>query len=207
MKREMKENLVVFALVLFVVALGVTIAFLTTEPVGYISGTYVNDAGQEIAFYKDGTFKDILRFSSGIFSAPNYDRYWRSGNDITIGNTVAGPLPDPTFRIRGEQLVGYDSLWNRQTVRPDRPANLLGTYTSTDKETISLDRSGAIYDSQSLPTGSMVRMGIWKVENGNVSATYGRGETLIYAPVAGNLLLNGKELVKQTDETIVPATI
>lgn len=204
MKSRSKGTMIVFGLALLTVIIGIVFATLTSESKD-LSGTYVNKLGQEITFFKDGRFKDIVRF--GLASGLKLDRYWRSGDQVRIGTSESRPIPDVTFTVKGDQLEGYDALWTRQVVRSDRPADLIGTYTSSDNESIALDNNGAIYDSQSLPTGSMVRMGMWKVENGNVHAIYGPGEVHDYQIAGNDLMLQGKTLVKQTDETIVPATL
>jgi hypothetical protein len=104
-------------------------------------------------------------------------------------------------------LVGWDTVWVKHAVAPNRPSSLVGTYTSTasDGQTLALDKNGAVYDTQPLPTGETVGDGTWVADRNVVTVTYGV-QKMTYTINGKSLVGQGKELVKTSDRAIVPAT-
>ena len=203
---EWKKTIPVFALVLLAVLVGVGVAVATRQSHPDIVGLYTDKKGLEIRFGKNGTFTDVPRPPWGL-EPREMNHYWVSGNNITIGDSKTEPKGPATFKIKGKQLIGYGTRWTRKLVEPNRPAPLLGTYTSSDGESLALDKNGAVYDSQQLPSGSSAKMGIWVAGNDAIKVMYQvgpPGQTATYTISGKNLLGGGKEFVKKSNDVIVP---
>ena len=203
---EWKKTVPVFALVLLVVLIGVVVAVATRQSHPDIVGLYADKNGLEIRFGKNGTFTDVLRPPWGL-EPREMNHYWVSGNYITIGDSKTEPEGPATFKIKGKQLIGYGTLWTRKLVEPNRPAPLLGTYTSSDGESLALDKNGAVYDVQQLPSGSSAKMGIWVAGNDAIKVMYQvgpPGQTATYTISGKNLVGGDKEFVKKSNDVIVP---
>jgi len=167
-----------------------------------VVGTYTGQDGREIRLAEDGIFSEIPDSLGGF--RPGTLRYWVTGNSITIGASKSRPNVSPTFKVEGNnRLVGDSTVWIKQSVKPNRPSSLVGTYTSSDGESLALDKNGSIYDSQQLPTGSSARTGIWVAGNDAVKVTYSE-EATTYTISGNNLVGGGKEFVKKSNDTIVP---
>lgn len=213
---EWKKTVPVFALVLLTVLAGVVVAVATRESRPDIVGIYTGQNGREIHLAKDGTLTVIgLQYIGTATRVPM--RYWVTGNNITVGTgkSKSPPKGPTTFKIEGyNRLVGWDTVWVKHTVEPNRPSSLVGTYTSTasDGQTLALDKNGAVYVTQPLPTGETVGDGTWVAANNTVTVTYPshgkeRPMTSTYTINGNSLAGEGKELVKTSDRAIVPATL
>ncbi len=202
---EWKKTVPVFALVLLAVLVGVVVAVATRKPHPDIIGLYTAENGEEIRFGKNGTFTDIPRPPWGL-QPREMNHYRVSGNNITVWDSKSEPKEPITIKIKGKRLVGYGSLWTRQLVEPNRPAYLLGTYASSDGQSLALDKNGAVYDMQQLPSGYSAGMGIWVAGNDVVKVTYheGAAQTTTYTISGKNLVGGGKEFVKKSNDAIVP---
>jgi hypothetical protein len=205
-KKKIIAGIVVVAVVVVVVTVAV-IFIVTRSPSPDVVGTYTGQNGREIKLADDGTFTEITRPPWGMMpKGPNH--YWVSGNNITIGDSKSPPKGPTTFKIEGyNRLVGWDTVWVKHTVEPNRPSSLVGTYTSTasDGQTLALDKNGAVYVTQPLPTGKTVGGGTWVADRNVVTIAYGV-QKMTYTINGKSLVGGGKELAKTSDRAIVPAT-
>lgn len=183
--------------VAFVAVVVVLVVTLTSKP--NVVGTYVGYNGnQEITLARDGTLTRIPAYFG--MSPPSPWRYWVSGDNIIIG-TPKGP---PSFKIEGNnRLVTDGQVWVKQLVKPNRPSSLVGTYTSSDRESLALDKNGAAYDSQSLQNGSSARGGTWFADKNVVTVIF-LNNKVTYTINGKNLMGQGKEFVRTSDTAIVP---
>ena len=202
------------------VFVGVTVAVvlvMTRTPKPDVVGIYTGQNGREIRLAEDGTFTEITQPHWGL-TAKGPNHYWVSGNSIIIGDSTSRPKGPPTFKVEGgNRLIGYGTVWVKQVVKPNRPSSLVGTYASSDGESLALDTNGAAYDSQQEPSPptaqSLVsaRVGTWVAGKNTVTVTYpnyGKGSPLAttYTIDGENLIGGGKELVKKSDNAIAPLT-
>jgi hypothetical protein len=209
MNRKLKivAGIVVVAVAVVTVAV---VLVVTRTPKPNVVGIYTGQNGREIHLAKDGTLTVIgLQYIGTATRVPM--RYWVTGNNITVGTgeSKSPPKGPTTFKIEGyNRLVGCDTVWVKHTVEPNRPSSLVGTYTSTasDGQTLALDKNGAIYVTQPLPTGETVGDGTWVADRNVVTVTYGV-QKMTYTINGKSLVGGGKELVKTSDRAIVPATL
>ena len=218
MNRKQKK-IVARIVIVLVVVVAVTVAvvsIVTRTPKPDVVGIYTAQNGREIHLDKDGTFTEIGGLPSIGTATRVPMRYWVTGNNITVGTGKSNSSKGPTtFKVEGKNgLVGWNTVWVKQLVRPNRPTSLVGTYTSnsSDGETLALDKNGAVYVTQPEPTGETVGSGTWVATKNTVTVTYPDLEmknTLktTYAINGKSLVWQGKELVKTSDRAIVPATL
>ena len=210
---EWKKTVPVFVLVLLAVVAGVVVAVATRESRPDVAGIYTGQNGGEIHLAKDGTFTRItIPLFARALSVKGSSHYWVSGNTITIGGTKSGPQGPPTFKVEGNnRLVGDGTVWVKQSVEPNRPSSLVGTYVSSDGETLALYKNGAIYDSQldsqRQPSGGYY--GTWVAGKNIVTVTYPdlamkNALKTAYTINGKNLAGGGKEFVKKSDKAMTP---
>jgi hypothetical protein len=211
MNRKKKIVAGIVVIVVVVVAAVAVVLVVTRTPRPDVAGIYTGQNGREIHLARDGTFTEITQPIWGLMAkGPNY--YWVSGDNITIGDSKSGPKGTPTFKIEANnRLVGWNTVWVKQLVEPNRPRPLVGTYASSDGEALALDESGAAYDSQQGPSSLMARVGTWVAGKNTVTVTYpnhGKGSipTTTYTINGKNLSEGGKELVKKSNNAIAPLT-
>jgi hypothetical protein len=214
-KSRWKKIIAVVLVVIVLATIGVVLAVtLNTHP--DVVGSYKGDDGREINLAKDGTFTEITKPPGGL-TAKGPDYYWVNGNKITIGDSKSQPKGPPTFTVeKNNRLVGYGTAWVKQLVQPNRPISLVGTYTSSDGESLALAKNGAAYESrQEGPSEFSARVGTWVAGKNVVSVTYpdihsdirtSHPVTTTYAINGKTLVGGGKELVKTADDAIVPLT-
>jgi hypothetical protein len=202
--------------VLAVAALTVTVVIVvarTHNP--NVAGLYSAQDGREIRIAKDGTLTEAGLPSIGIARRTPLP-YWVRGNSIIVGREkVKSPGNAPVaFKVQKDgRLVGWGTVWRKYTVEPNRPLSLVGTYTSVsgDGETLALDRNGAVYVTQPLPTGETVGGGIWVAGKDTVTVTYPvpqrNTNKTVYSVQGGNLTGGGKQLTRTSNRAIVPATL
>jgi len=195
-----RKKKIVAGIVVVVVAV-VTVAVVlvvTRTPTPSVVGTYVGLKGaEEMTLAEDGTFTEIP--VSFDLSGPPTLRYWVSGNNVTVG-TPKGP---PTYKIGG--LVVDGRVWVKQLVKPNRPSSLVGTYTSSNGESLALDNNGAAYDSQQTPYGGSARGGTWFAGKNVVTAIF-LNKKMTYTINGKNLVGQSKEFVRTSDTAILPVT-
>lgn len=166
-KKEIVAGIVVvLAVVVVTIAL---VMIVTRTPKPDVVGTYSGRNGsEEIILTKDGTFTHIpVSFGA---SGPSTLRYWVSGNKITTGYSTSRPT-GIEFKVEGNnRLVGWGTTWVK--AKPNRPSSLVGTYTSSDRESLALDKSGAAYDSQQSQNGGPLRGGTWVAGKNVVTAMF-----------------------------------
>jgi len=211
-----RKHKILAGIVVVLAVVTVTVVVLVSQaPKPDVAGIYTGQNGREIHLDKDGTLTVIGLQTIGIATrAPM--RYWVTGNNITVGtgkskSSPKGPL---TFKIEGNnRLVGWDTVWAKHTVEPNRPSSLVGTYTSTasDGQTLALDKNGAVYVTQPEPTGQTVGSGTWVATKNTVTVTYPDLEmknTLktTYTINGKNLVGQSKEFVRTSDSAVVPIT-
>jgi hypothetical protein len=202
MNRKKKIVAGIVIVLVAVVAVTVVVLVVTRTPRPNVVGTYVGLKGaEEITLAKDGTFTEIP--VSFDLSGPPTLHYWVSGNNITIG-TPKGP---PTYKIEGNnRLVVDGTVWVKQLVKPNRPSSLVGTYTSSNGESLALDKNGAAYDTQQSQYGGSARGGTWFAGKNVVTAIFLK-KKMTYTIDGKNLVGQGKEFAKTSDRAIVPATL
>ncbi len=207
-KQKILAGIVVVLVVVVVVVAVVLVVTRTPRP--DVAGIYTGQNGREIHLAKDGTLTVIgLQYIGTATRVPM--RYWVTGDNITVGTgkSKSPPKGPTTFKIKGNnRLVGWDTVWVKHTVEPNRPSSLVGTYTSTasDGQTLALDENGAVYYTQPLPTGETVGDGTWVADRNVVTVTYGL-QKITYTINGKSLVGGGKVLVKTSDRAIVPATL
>jgi len=212
-KKKTVAGIVVAAVVVVVVTVAVVLVVNRTPkptPRPDVAGIYTGQNGREIHLDKDGTLTVIGLQTIGIATRVPM-RYWVTGDNITVGTGKSKSPPKglTTFKIEGyNRLVGWDTVWVKHTVEPNRPSSLVGTYTSTasDGQTLALDKNGAVYVTQPLPTGETVGDGTWVADRNVVTVTYGV-QKMTYTINGKSLVGQGKELAKTSDRAIVPATL
>ena len=190
----------------FLVVLG-TIVVLQVEDRDVI-GLYHAQNGREIRFAENGRLTEATLPVLGIARRTPL-RYWVRGNRVFAGQeTAKSPKGIPvTFRVQADgRLVGWDTIWRKYRVEPNRPPSLVATYTSVPGETIALDTNGAAYYTKPLPRGEEVGSGIWVAGKGGVTITYPGNNKTTYVVEDGNLVSAGKRFVRTADRAIVPAT-
>jgi hypothetical protein len=214
-KKKIVAGIVIVLAVVVVVTVAVVLV-VTRTPQPDVVGIYTGQNGREIKLAEDGTFTETALPLGGLAgNGPNH--YWVSGNNITIGDAKSRPEGPPTFKIEGNnQLVGYGTVWVKQLVEPNRPSSLVGTYASSDGESLALFNNGAAYDSQldsqREPSGGFYMPGgNWVAGKNTVTVTYPdleMSKTLktTYTINGKNLVGGGKELVKKSDDAMAPAT-
>jgi|GEM_PF-1675133 len=210
----MNRKQIVAGIIIVLVVAAVTVAvvsIVTRTPKPNVVGIYTGQNGREIHLAKDGTFTEITLPRWGL-TAKGPNHYWVSGKSITIGDSKSRPKGPPTFKVEGNnRLVGYGTVWVRHLVEPNRPSSIVGTYASSDGETLALNKNGAAYDSRQEPLGFSARLGTWVAGKNTVTVTfpnYGKGSPLAttYAINGKNLVGGGKELVKTSDDAKAPLT-
>lgn len=189
----------------------VAVLALTQSAVPEIAGLYSAQNGREIRLTRNGALTEATLPSIGAFMRSPL-RYRIRGNDIFVwpANTEFTSSVPVTFKIRGNGLlVGWGTIWRKYKVEPCRPSALVGTYTSVsgDGQTLTLDRNGAVYCTQPLPTGETVGSGTWVAGKDGVTVTYPyvRSKT-VYSVQGGNLIGGGKQLARTSNRAIVPVT-
>ena len=213
-RKKIIAGVVVILAVAAVTVTAVLVATRTHNP--DVAGLYSAQNGREIRMAKDGTLTEAALPSIG-FAVRVPLRYWVRGNSIIVGPASAkSPSNAPvTFKIKEDgRLVGWGTVWREYKVEPYRPSSVIGTYTSVsgDGETLALDRNGAVYATQPLPTGETVGSGIWVAGKDTVTVTYPvpqmkNTSKTVYSVQGGNLSGGGKQLVRTSNRAIVPATL
>lgn len=212
---------IVIVLVVAVVTVAVVLV-VTRTPNPNVVGTYVGFNGaEEMSLAKDGTLTPAP-ISFGGQTGPATQRYWVRGNNIWIDD----PKGPPALKIKGNnRLVGGNNrVWVKQLVKPNRPASLVGTYTSWkpsaesnppssstvpylipysdgvySESWLELDENGGAYVEQPQDGGSSEQSGIW-VANKNVVTVTFNTEKMTYTIKGKNLVGGGKELAKTSLE-------
>jgi len=203
--------------VIVLLALAVTITLVVTRQDRLdVAGIYTGQNGREIHLSEDGTLKVIGLQTIGAMTRVPL-RYWVSGRDILLGNLNSkSPSKGPVvFKVEPDNnLVGWDTIWFKNVIPLNRPSSLVGTYTSIagDGQTLALDKNGAAYVTQPLPTGETVGDGTWVAANNTITVTYagngkGNPRKSTYAVNGTSLLGGGKELTRTSFSAIVPATL
>ena len=213
MNRKQKKTVggIVLVLTVVVVVTVAVVSIVTRTPKPDVVGIYTGQNGREIKLAQDGTFTEITQ-PPWVMGGKGPNHYWVSGNNITIGGSKSRPEGPPTFKVEGNnRLVGYGTVWLKHLVEPNRPAALAGTYASSDGESLALNKNGAAWDSQQENSGLSARVGTWVAEKNGVTVTYPdiqRKNVLktAYTINGKNLVGGGKELVKKSDNAIVPTT-
>jgi len=213
MNRKQKKIVAGIVLVLTVVVV-VTVAvvsIVTRTPKPDVVGIYTGQNGREIKLAQDGTFTEITQ-PPWVMGGKGPNHYWVSGNNITIGGSKSRPEGPPTFKVEGNnRLIGYDTVWAKHLVDPNRPSSLVGTYASSDGESLALCKNGAVYDTQQEPSGFTARAATWVAGKNTVTVTYPDFQMnnplhTTYTINGKNLVGGGKELVKKSDDAIAPLT-
>lgn len=172
-----------------------------------VVGLYSAQDGREIRLTKNGTLA-IAALPSIAFAGRTPLQYWVSGNHIIVGSDKARSTA--AFKIHADgRLVGWSTVWRKYRVEPHRPLSLVGTYTSVsgDGEVLALDRNGAVYITQPLPTGETISSGIWVAGQDNVTVSCpDANHKTVYSIQGGNLVCGSKKLERTSRRTIVPAT-
>lgn len=214
---DRKKKLVTSSIAFLAVAVGTVavVLLVVRTPAPDVAGIYTALNGSEIHLAEDGSLTEMGLPTVGGFPRVPL-RYRVEGSNIIVvsGNSDSSPKGLINFKIQSDGgLIGWDTAWNKLAVAPPRPPSLVGTYTATpgDGQTLALDKNGAVYTAQPLPTGETVRGGTWVAAENTVTVTYpsyGKASPLkITYTVNGNSLAGeGKELVKTSERAIVPAT-
>ncbi len=197
--------------VLAVIVVTITVVMVTFQIEDRdVVGLYSAQNGREIRLAEDGKLTEATLPVVGI-AVRTPLRYWVRGNQVFVGPEKAkSPKGIPvTFKVQADgRLVGWDTVWRKYRVEPNRPPAIVGTYTSVPGETIALDTNGAVYYEKPLPRGEEVGSGIWVAGKDCITITYPNANNkTVFVLEDGNLVGGGKRFVRTADRAIVPATL